>query len=597
MPRLPALLILTVSVSLPASVAAQAGDPARAAYVAARQYESLLRRRAPYTFGSVGGRCDEVIGRFCFRFTDDAASDPPAPTEHPDVEAARRRAVEAHRRWLSRAPDDPRAAGGLIRYLIEDDRAPEAVSVARAHAWTAPGPRSSLLLGLALHYTGDFVASEAAFDRARAAASPATRAKWDDVRVLLEPTERARYKDLTAGERRAYNRRFWALSDPSLRVPGNERRSAHYARRAWATILADAPRAAGMLAWGEDHEEIVVRYGLPRSRERIRPSTYRIGPENSLVEYYDPHAVSFVPSALLTDGVPTVPSPGEESELERDTVRSSYAPVIHHRVWGLTGQFTRIPTADGWILRVDAFLPPDTTSPTTPVAARGLLTVMDTLGRERARREAAVTTGPDSGTWVTSEAPVASGPNVVQVEVIDDPTGRAGRGRYRVDVPAPAVGVVVSDPLIARPPSRDTAAPTRRAHVVPFPTLSFSPQPVLIYAEVRGLGRVAGAARYAVEWWLEPAEERSAVARALRWLGRRLGWVEDEEAARVRWETASEGDDPVALVFTVDLEGADPGLYRLHLRVRDRVSGQEALSYRLVRLAAEAPPGARPAPH
>lgn len=591
MPLLEAALILAGSVVAAPQTPVQEVDPGRAARSAAYRYESLLRRRTPYVFGSVGGRCDEIIGRFCFRFGDDGTPEPPPEPEHPDVKEARRRAVQAYRRWLSSDPTRPEAAGGLIRYLIEDGRPGEAVSLARAHAWAAPGSESLLLLGLAYHYTGDFVASESAFDSARAAASASTREVWGDVGVLLEPGERARYEDLDRDARRAYNRRFWAFSDPSLLVPGNERRSAHYARHAWATILAEAPRARGMLSWGGDHEEIVVRYGLPRSRERIRPSTFQLRPELSVVEYYDPHAVSFVPAALLSDGVPGVPAPGDRPELERDTVRSSYAPVTHHRVRGLTGQATRIPTAQGWLLRVDALLPPDSGAPGVPRAPRGLLTVLDTLGREVSRSAASVLVGADSQTVVRVQTDVPPGPHVYQIEVVDDSTGLAGRGRYRIDVPGRSRDFpALSDPLVAAPFDGEAAVAREALDPIPGRVLPTGGR-VLVWAEARGLRRVAGTARYAVEWWLEPADPGSLVGRALRWVGRSLGLVGDAEAVRVRWQAASEASDPVPISFTLDLGGAEAGLYRLVLRVRDEISGRAVTSYREVRLDPRAPTG------
>lgn len=587
---LAAILVLIVAVC-PGAVAQEAdlGELEREARSAAYRYESLLRRRAPYRYGGIGGECDEVIGRFCFRFGDETPESPPEP-EHPDVTAARRRAVRAYRRWLSRAPSDAEAAGGLIRYLIEDGRAEEAVPVARTHAWADPGTESLLLLGLSLHAVGEFVAAEASFDSARGLASPSERADLDDVRVLLASGERGRYGELGPEARGAYNRRFWAFSDPSLRVPGNERRSAHYARHGWIRILDDAPRAAGMLSWGDDHEEIVLRYGIPRRRERVRRPPFRLQWELTVVSLYDPRAVSFVPPALATEGIGRQPEPGGSSPLERDTVRSSYAPLGVRRIRGLAGQVTRLPTRDGWTLRMDALLPPDTASPAVPVAPEGLLAVLDSLGGVVSRARAEVEVHPDSGTVVRAETTLPPDAYTYQMEVGDDSTGLAGWARYRID--GPGGDLALSDPLLARPPA-DTVAVTR-SRLVPFPTRVVPrDRPVLVYAEVRGLGRAGGAARYAVEWWLERREGRSWLGRAARWVGRRLGLIGEEAPVRLRWDATSRAADPVAVAFTLDLTAADPGRYRLGLTVRDRISGREATSYRAVLVA---PAGGRRGP-
>lgn len=575
--------LLVAAVAIGAAPVDQTRDPERAARTAARRYERLRYRRAPERYGGGSGeRCDEVIGRFCFHFGDEGHPSPPEP-EAPEVRAARRLAVRSYRRWLSRQPAEGEAAGGLVRYLLDDDRPGEAVSVARTHAWAAPGPESLLLLGLSLHAAGDFVAAEMAFDRARTLASPAERAALDDVGVLLAHEERERYDRLGPSERAAYDRRFWAYSDPSPSVLGNERRSAHFARHAWIRILEDGPRlsGAGMLSWGTDHEEILLRYGLAHRLERIRAPPYRLQWDPRVVSLYDPRAVSFVPRALMVEGVPGQPAPGDAAPLERDTVRSSYAPVGVRRTRGLLAQVTRFPTREGWLLRVDALLPPDTASPAAPVSPEGLIVVMDTSGRPVARAPAVSEPRPDSTAVLRAEVAVPPGRYVYQVELSDDSTGLAGWMRYRIDLPDRALAV--SDPVIA--PGGGTAAPDR-AGLTPFPTRVLAPdEAVMVYAEVRGLDRVDGVARYSVEWWLERAEERTALGRAVHWLGRTLGVVEESRPVRVRWEAGSRDRDPVAVTYELDLTGAETGRYRLGLTVRDRVSGREATSYRQVRLS------------
>lgn len=578
-------LVLLASVLLsgaPPPVWFQEPDYRGEARSAAYRYESLIRRRAPSRAGGSSDiPCDEVIGRFCFRFTDDESSDPPPEPEHEDVIAARRLAVRAFRGWLSSEPDEPEAAAGLVRYLIEDDRPREAVSVARTHAWAAPGPGSLLLLGLALHYAADFPSAEAAFDSARALASEEERGQLDDLGVLLKGPERSRYDDLGEDEKTAYESRFWALSDPAIRVPGNERRSAHYARHAWIRILSEAPRAEGMLAWGRDHEEILVRFGLPRSLARVEVPTWLHNREASFIRYYDPDAVSFVPAALSTEGIPWTPDPGAQPVLEENARRSMYTPLgASRRTRALEAQTTRLPGSDGWTLRIDAVLPRDTALP-TPVAPQGLLTILDTLGRELTRVPARVERGWDSLTVVRAEAAVAEGTYVYQLEMGDDSTGVAGLARYSFRIAGGDLGL--SDPLIATAPNGPL--PAVRSELTPSPGAVLAPeQTVLIYAEVRGLARGAGTARYAVEWWLEPLERGSLLGQAFRWVGRRLGLSGDAAPVRVSWEAASDRSDPVPIVFALDLAGVRSGTHRLGLRVVDRVTDREVTSERVLRL-------------
>ncbi|MDX1673403.1 MAG: hypothetical protein R3314_01280 [Longimicrobiales bacterium] len=607
----------------PLEAAAQAPELEDRALAVAYRYETLVRERAPYRAGGFDGECDEWVGRFCLRFGDGADAEPDSDREDPDVTEARRRVVRAYREWLSVDPGDPEAAGGLVRYLIADGRPGEAVPPARTHAWAAPGPTGLLLLGLALHHAGDFVAAETAFDSARSLSTPEDRLALDDVRVLLTPAEADRYRDLDPAGREAYNRRFWAFSDPFLTEPGNERRSAHYARHAWIRILDDGPRGRGALAWGGDHEELVLRYGVPTRSEQVRRPPFRLAWSRQVIRRYPPDAVSFVPRALLTEGIPLPPPPGAPSPLERDTAESAYQPVTLPRVRGLDVQVSRIPTADGWILRVDASLSPDTLPRHSAVRDRprpdqaspvGVLALFDTLGTELARAPARVGRGPGGATVLRAESPLPRKTSVFQAEVTDPTAGRGGRALYRVE--RPDAPLALSDPVLA-PVPRLPLSPSASA---PLPDSARGPEPVLpsetvplsdqegrfrlrpfpatvlavdrmqVWVAVRGLARSGGRARYVVEWWLEPPAP-SGLSAAVHWLGRTLGLAEERMAARIRWETVAEAEDPLPITFAVDLEGVDPGSYTLFVRIRDPVSGRVATSSRPLLL--EAAPRAR----
>ena len=592
---LEALLLASLSV-VPFQAAPQQDARAlgRAARTAQFHYESLLRRRAPYRMGGgYGGECDEIIGRFCFRF--DGEDAPPAPLPepaHPDIGRARLAAIRAHRRWFSAAPASSEATGALIRYLIEDERWSEALAAARTHAWAAERTAESLLLlGLALHYASDFAAAEAVFDSARAAADPEVRRRWDDVGVLLEPGERGRYGRLEDSARVDYERVLWAMSDPSLLVPGNERRSGHYARHAWIQILSEAPRVNGTISWGSDHEEILLRYGLPVHRERMRHPIMMHETELRMVETFDPNAVAFVPAAMSTRGVPEAPPPGVRPELERDTARSAYAPLAHPRLRGLAGQASRFPVGSAYLLRIDALLPPDTLSPRAPIPPRALLAVFDTLGNELSRASAEVEIRSDSSTVVRARVAVPPGTAVYHLEVIGDAGSRGGLARYRIDLPAVA-GLALSDLVVAEPFGDSLPRSRDDPGLRPLPSLVVPHGRGLgVFAEVSGLDRYPGDARYTVEWWVEDAEPGSLLGRAFRWLGERLGVVGRPEPLRTRWDGVSDTGS-AAVAFTLDMEDADPGLYRIGLTVRDRVTGEERSATRLIRVdpSAAGPP-------
>ena len=578
-------LLLLVLVFAPPGLRGQDPDPGKTARAAALRYENRLRDRAPYTSAPAAGECDEVVGRFCLRFGDDGDREPPRIDEHPDITEARRRVIGAYRAWLGRVPESGAAAGGLVRYLIEDGRPGEAVPVATAHAGAAPGTGSLLVLGLALCSSGSIIRAEAAFDSARALAGPAERAELDDLSVLLGRRERDRYSALDPAGRAVYSERFWAFSDPSRLADGNERRAVHYARHAWIRILEDAPRARGALSWGDDHAEIVLRYGAPFGweRERVRRRPFRLTWEDRTVFSFGYGSVSLVPASLLTEGIPPMPEPGIHPELERDDVTASYRPVRLHDVRSLEAQVTRIPGSHGWILRVDAILHTDTVPAGSLRAPEALLTALDTLGREVARAPLVVeTAGPGPSLLLRGELRLPPGTYVYQAEAVDPATGIAGRMLHRVELPAG--GLVVADPLVARPTGRPS--PDRRG-LHPFPTRTVEVGGTMtVWSAVRGLARAGGASRYAVECWLEPRDAGTALGRVVGWLGRTLGLAAESRPIRIRWEDSARQSGPVPIVFDLTLEGVAPGRYRLGLRVRDRLNGAETTSYRELLLEA-----------
>ena len=570
-------------------------DRARSAAFA---YESMLRRRAPETWGGSGGECDERVGRFCFQFGSGDEPDPPPAPEHPDVTAARARAIAAHRQWLAADPGSHAAAAPLVRYLVESGRPAEAVTAGRTHG-AAAGWRSAafLLLGLALHEDGRFVEAETAFDRGRALLPLAERKRLDDLRPLLSSTDRRLYSSLSTADRAAFHQRFWRLADPSLIDPGNERRSAHYARHAWARILSDAPRAQGMISWGDDHEEILIRYGRPTSRERVRKRLMSLDDRLSVVESFDPHAVALAPEALLSVGLPPAPPPGVRHEIERDSSRSAYAPVIRHRLRAMDVQAARFPLpgpGGSSYLQLVGALDPDTTAPRVPLDPHAVLVVLDTLGAEITRSTASTALLPDSSVLVSAGAALPPGAFVYSLELVDsDSTDLAGLTRYPVKIQPPAADgrLRLSDLVVAAPPTTGGLPRSHRdPRLRPLPDLVLPPgAKVLLFAEATGLETAQGRSRYEVEWWIEQAEPPSLLGRAARWAGRRLGLWRPEPPSRVSWEGSKEGDS-ADIGFVVTLDHVEHGLQRLHLRVRDRVSGLVREATRVVRVDPRATP-------
>jgi hypothetical protein len=589
---LEAVLISILAVAAPmASPADSVRQAERHARSTARHYERLRVSTAPQRFGGgYGDRCDERIGRFCFWFSAPGTPRRPIDEEATRVTAAREGAIHAHRRWFALAPAELDAAGPLIGYLIEADRPAEAVAASRAHAWAAQrSAESLLLLGLALHYTRDFVAAEEAFDSARARSTARERRRLDDLSVLLSSAESSLYRRLTDPERARYEETYWALSDPWLMVPGNERRSAHYARHTWARILSRAPNVEGKLRWGRDHAEILLRYGLSTGRQRVVETVSIANNRISLVEWFDPRRVALAPPDLLTGGIPSAPPAGVRPEIERDTVRSHYAPLGMRRTRGLVVQPSVFPGPERGVVRVDALMPPDSVEPRVPVSPRGLMVLLDTLGREVARGSVTPRIRSDSMTVLAAELAVPPGTYIYRMEMRDDSTGLGALAQYRIHVPAPA-GLTVSDLLVTFPATAEVPRSRTESSFEASPGLVMPPgQNVGLYAEVSGLQTQHQRGWFDVQWWVEGADDPGLLRRAAHWLGRRAGLLDEDEPTRVAWsETAS--SEAQVVFLTLSLTDMEPGLHRLGLLVRDRITGQERTATRLVRIDPAAPP-------
>jgi hypothetical protein len=106
--------------------------------------------------------------------------------------------------------------------------------------------------------------------------------------------------------------------------------------------------------WGDDLDQLTVRYGAPASRAQVRGN--RAFEASGFVEYYDTAQRAYSPERWLSDGFPQPPLPGEPPPLYATRSRSGYALRTVHRVLDLPHQLTRFVAGDDVVLRVDAVL-------------------------------------------------------------------------------------------------------------------------------------------------------------------------------------------------------------------------------------------------
>ncbi|HEX7118741.1 MAG TPA: hypothetical protein VF212_08140 [Longimicrobiales bacterium] len=566
--------------AIPQDSAEALRDDARSAE---RRYESLLRRLAPVRMGGAGGRCDEIVGRFCLVY--DGGDPPPERPTPPPVLRARQDVVEALRRAFAAMPGDLETAGPLLRYLIEDDRAEEALSAARTFAWASPDSVwGALLLGYAYHAAGDDAAAERSFDEALARMSAEDRRRFEDIEVFLSGDERGAYDDLEAGARTAYEADFWRLADPLYLRAGNARRAEHFARHVWSRLLSETPRVAGMSAWGRDLEELTLRYGVPTSRERV-VSLHTLGPDG-YVEHYHPDQLAYLPESLRTEGFPAAPPPGGPWPLERERARSGYAPRHLRRLVRVPHQVARFPSGDSVAVRIYGRMPLDSAAAGAPETRAGLFLLdaryapaRTALGHATVRNDTAV---------ASMEARVVPGSYVYSLELLEERSRLAGRSRYALDVPGyPRTGVALSDPVLAEPFGAGRLPAGRDdARLHPLARLVLEPgDTVGLYAEAHGLRAGSdGVTHYAVELALLRADDPALLVRAVRWLGQALGLAGEDPPPRLSWEGRGQGGRAAILAVDVPLTELDAGLYELELTVTDRVGGSRFTSRRLFRV-------------
>src|SRR5690606_6051060 len=127
---------------------------------------------------------DEYIGRFCLRY--DGGDPPDAPPDPPRVVRARQDAVNALRMAFAALPGDLETTGPLLRYLVEDERAEEALSAALAFRWaSADSIWGGLLIGFAHHAAGDDSAAVRSFLDALDRMPANERRAFEKIDVLL----------------------------------------------------------------------------------------------------------------------------------------------------------------------------------------------------------------------------------------------------------------------------------------------------------------------------------------------------------------------------------------------------------------------------
>lgn len=280
-----ALLLASVLLSVPVPGAGQLSESDSIAQLEKARdvqlrYERFREQRTPPDFATLSVRCDDVVGRYCFRFEPHEPGREWTPPEQPiELELALTRVIRDLRDVLREIPGDRWVTGQRIYYLGEAGAWRDAARVAencRAETWWC-----TALLGYVFHAVGEWEEAEQIFDRALAEMPADTAAAWIEPRYILRRGADDAFVDAVAAAdakgtsgARLLEDRLWTLSDPLYLVAGNDRKTEHYARQVLIRIRSEGESGMGEeQPWGEDMDQITMQWGAPRAwtRERDRP--------------------------------------------------------------------------------------------------------------------------------------------------------------------------------------------------------------------------------------------------------------------------------------------------------------------------------------
>ncbi len=296
---------------------------------AQERFERIRRRLLPYVWD--GGRrpCEERVGRLCLWH---AGEDDWEPVPDPaDLVDARADLLTVLAEAGNHVPADEWILGQRIRYLSEAGRWEDAAGLARACGGTVSS-WCDVLEGFALHGMGRYEAALERFRRGLETMNSEEALMWRDPSMLLDGKGSDVLEDAAEGDENEWEdvrARVWTLADPLYLVAGNDRESEHYARWTYSKVSERARNAWGM-RWGDDLEEITLRYGWDRGWEQVRPAVGALGGLSTVIGHQLPNGREFAPPGRVLEA-PSTTTPGAwvpEAERPRSAHVPAYAPEL-----------------------------------------------------------------------------------------------------------------------------------------------------------------------------------------------------------------------------------------------------------------------------
>ena len=507
-------------------------------------FERTRRANLPLNRSGTSGRCDIRVGRFCY-WWDDGEFDP--PEEPAKTRAARDAMLERLAKAADALPGDGWVSGQRVRYLVEGGRFTDAIGVARA--CTAEAQWCAALEGYAFHAAADFAAADSAFGRALGAMSEEERCRWTDISLLLEGDARKRYEKMRCADRAPFEARFWALSRPLFLLPANDLRTEHLARLTMAELIRTS-RYPHDLAWGDDSQELLVRYGWETHWSREIPSLSN--PSDVHVVGHEPTpAFDFVPNAEAL----SAPDSAEASdwELHDHLAQSRYAPRYARSMTDLAHQVAFFRRGDSAVVVAVFDVAGDTAFAHDSISAA--LAVADAAAPD----SALVVRDGDARRRDVLMAAAPWQPLVVSVEARDSAARRVARARRVVRPPASGGRVTISDLLLFDDPATLPASledvVTRARGTVRVDRRT----PVGVFWEMYGVNPSGETLAYSLTVTREGTSWYRRAAEKLKVVDRRA-------PVRMQWEEPSAQTHATrSRALAVDFSTLPEGRYRIEL--------------------------------
>ncbi|MFN2604427.1 MAG: hypothetical protein ABR582_16935 [Gemmatimonadaceae bacterium] len=300
-------------------------------------FERRRRQMLPRFYMGTAERC-LIVGRFCEWHAN--MGDYKVPDEGKDIRRARAELLRELEKLSSVIPGDDWIFGQRIRYLVEahDSSLVSVARACRATKWWCDG-----LLGLALHVEGNFLAADSAFALALDGMPKYRHCHWIDVSPLLDDDIRKPYKKMSCSAREAADARIWWVSDPLMMIPGNERRTEHFARVLHTDLEEDGQNPYG-LRWGGDLAELILRFGWAEKWTQAPPSSIYTGAQASVTGHEREPGFHFFLTQPPPDDIAQIAD--TLFELDQNPPREQYAPIYARGFVALDAQVARFRRGD-----------------------------------------------------------------------------------------------------------------------------------------------------------------------------------------------------------------------------------------------------------